>query len=132
MTSSVSRRELLAGALAFVGGYGSARGQMGKTQGRTALPAVETVLGPTPPGSLGVTLMHEHVLVDFIGADQVNPSRYDAQEAFEKVLPHLQQVQRLGCETLVECTPAFLGRDPRLLARLSKASGVRILTNTGY
>ena len=79
-----------------------------------------------------MTLMHEHVLVDFIGADQVSPNRYDADEAFEKVLPHLQQVKRLGCDTLVECTPAFLGRDPRLLARLSRASSVRILTNTGY
>jgi phosphotriesterase-related protein len=32
----------------------------------------------------------------------------------------------------VECTPAYLGRDPRLLARLAKASGLHILTNTGY
>jgi phosphotriesterase-related protein len=41
-------------------------------------------------------------------------------------------VRNLGCETLVECTPAYLGRDPGLLRRLSEASGLRILTNTGY
>jgi phosphotriesterase-related protein len=76
--------------------------------------------------------MHEHVLVDFVGAPQVSPSRYDADEAFRVVLPHLRQARTLGCETLVECTPAYLGRDPRLLRRLSDASGVRILTNTGY
>jgi phosphotriesterase-related protein len=81
---------------------------------------------------LGVTLMHEHVLVDFIGADEVSRDRYDAEHAFATVLPHLRQVRTLGCETLVECTPAYLGRDAALLARLSKASGVRILTNTGY
>ena len=76
--------------------------------------------------------MHEHVLVDFIGADRISPARYDANDAFASVLPHLQQVRALGCSTLVECTPAFLGRDPRLLQRLSEASGIQIVSNTGY
>ena len=76
--------------------------------------------------------MHEHVLVDFIGAAAVSPSRYDADEAFKAVLPYLQEARRLGCATLVECTPAYLGRAPRLLRRLSEASGVHILSNTGY
>jgi phosphotriesterase-related protein len=93
---------------------------------------IETATGAIAPEQLGLTLMHEHVLVDFIGADRVSPSRYDADEVFRTVLPHLQQAKRLGCETLVECTPAYLGRDPRLLRRLSEASGVRVLTNTGY
>ena len=42
------------------------------------------------------------------------------------------RVKRLGCSTLVECTPAYLGRDPRLLRRLSEASELHILSNTGY
>ena len=104
--------------------------------GPSAAPAradrIDTVTGPIAADRLGVTLMHEHVLVDFIGAAQVSPSRYDANAVFAAVLPHLQQVRRLGCETLVECTPAYLGRDPRLLKRLSQASGVHILSNTGY
>jgi phosphotriesterase-related protein len=33
---------------------------------------------------------------------------------------------------LVECTPAWLGRDPLLLKRLADASGLTLLTNTGY
>ena len=37
-----------------------------------------------------------------------------------------------GAGTLVECTPAWLGRDPPLLRRLSEASGLHIVTNTGY
>ncbi len=76
--------------------------------------------------------MHEHVLVDFIGADKVSPTRYDPDAAFAAALPHLRQARALGCETLVECTPAYLGRDPALLRRLSEASGIHILTNTGY
>ena len=88
--------------------------------------------GPVAADRLGMTLMHEHVLVDFIGAAEVSPSRYDADAVFKAVLPHLHQARRLGCETLVECTPAYLGRDPQLLKRLSEASGVHILSNTGY
>ena len=88
--------------------------------------------GPIAADRLGLTLMHEHVLVDFVGAAEVSPSRYDADAVFKAVLPHLRQARTLGCETLVECTPAYLGRDPRLLKRLSEASGVHILSNTGY
>ena len=39
---------------------------------------IETVIGPINPAWLGLTLMHEHVLVDFIGATEVSASRYDA------------------------------------------------------
>jgi phosphotriesterase-related protein len=93
---------------------------------------VQTVTGPVRAESLGVTLMHEHVLVDFVGAAAVSRSRYDVDAVFNVALPHLQQVRSLGCDTLVECTPAYLGRDPQLLKRLSEASGVRIVTNTGF
>ncbi|QMU30720.1 phosphotriesterase family protein [Adhaeribacter radiodurans] len=93
--------------------------------------AIMSVTGPVS-GKLGVTLPHEHVLVDFIGADQVNPNRYNPDEVFVKVMPYLQKLRQQGCETLIECTPAYLGRDALLLQRLSRASGLTILTNTGY
>jgi len=93
---------------------------------------VMTVLGPIAPGELGSTLPHEHVLVDFVGADTIAPGRYDAKEAFEVALPYLRAAQSLGCRAFVECTPAYLGRDPQLLARLAKAAGLHVLTNTGY
>jgi phosphotriesterase-related protein len=81
---------------------------------------------------LGVTMIHEHVMVDFIGADAATRDRYEPGEVFRVVLPHLQKIRELGCHTLGECTPAFLGRDPELLRQLSRASNVQILTNTGY
>lgn len=102
------------------------------TRKNTRAGTIETVTGPLGADQLGLTLMHEHVLVDFVGADQVSPSRYDRDEAFSVALPHLQHAHALGCRTLVECTPAYLGRDPLLLKRLSEASGVRLVTNTGY
>ncbi|MCS6951139.1 MAG: phosphotriesterase, partial [bacterium] len=89
---------------------------------------VFTVTGRVRADRLGVILPHEHVLVDFIGADRVSRSRYDPEEVYRVVLPYLQRLRKAGCRTLVECTPAYLGRDPQLLQRLSKASGLHLLT----
>jgi phosphotriesterase-related protein len=132
MTGRLSRREWLGATLALAAGCAARRTQDRTSAAVGRVDRIETVTGPIAADRLGVTLMHEHVLVDFIGAAQVSPSRYDANAVFAAVLPHLQQVRRLGCDTLVECTPAYLGRDPRLLKRLSEASGVHILSNTGY
>lgn len=93
---------------------------------------VMTVRGWIEPEKLGVTLPHEHLLLDFIGADQVSRDRYDPDEVFDAVLPHLTRAKGLGVSTLVESSPAYLGRDPALMRRLSEAADVHILTNTGY
>jgi phosphotriesterase-related protein len=100
--------------------------------GATPSGTIHTVRGPIDAGEIGVTLVHEHVLVDFAGAEKVSRSRYDPDEAFRVILPSLQDLQKRGCRTLFECTPAYLGRDPLLLRRLSEASGLHIVTNTGY
>jgi phosphotriesterase-related protein len=93
---------------------------------------VETVLGAVAPDELGITLVHEHILVDWIGAEQTSPDRYEADAVVGVVLPYLREVRELGVRTLVDCTPAYLGRDVRVLQRLAEASGLNILTNTGY
>lgn len=95
-------------------------------------PTIWTVSGGIEPHKLGRTLIHEHVLVDCIGAAQYNPDRWQRAEVVEKVLPYLLEIKRLGFDSLIECTPAYLGRDPLLLRELSDRSGLQILTNTGY
>lgn len=90
-----------------------------------------TVRGARAADQLGRTLMHEHVMVDFVGADKIAPGRYDPEEVFARALPFLQRAWAAGCQTVVECTPNFLGRDPALLRRLSEASRLNIITNTG-
>jgi len=90
------------------------------------------VTGPIMARDAGAVLPHEHVLVDFIGADKVSRDRYDPDEVVEIMLPYLKRVREAGCGMLVECTPACLGRDPLVLKRLSEASGVHLVTNTGY
>jgi phosphotriesterase-related protein len=91
-----------------------------------------TVNGPIPARAMGVTLEHEHIMVDFIGADSITPSRWDKNEVARVALPYLHQIKELGCRTLLECTPAYLGRDPLLLKELSSSSGLNIITNTGF
>lgn len=93
---------------------------------------IRTVTGEIPASAIGKTLHHEHILVDFIGADSTGYFRWDKNEVVEKVLPYLLEIKKLGYKTLVECTPAYLGRDPELLKMLSEKSGIQIITNTGY
>jgi predicted metal-dependent phosphotriesterase family hydrolase len=93
---------------------------------------IMTVTGPIPAEQAGPTLPHEHILVDFVGADQVGPHRYDSDEVRKVALPHLVKLREAGGRTLFECTPAYLGRDPGLLRRLSLESSVHLVTNTGY
>lgn len=77
------------------------------------------------------TLVHEHVMVDFIGADQIAPGRYDPEEVFRAARPKLEEVYGYGCRRFLECTPNFLGRDARLMRRLSEATRIDIWINTG-
>jgi phosphotriesterase-related protein len=94
-------------------------------------PVIHTVLGPIPSAELGRALVHEHLLVDFAGASRVSRSRYDPDEAFRVLLPYLKEVRESGFDSFFECTPMYLGRDPGLWRRLSEASEVHIVSNTG-
>ncbi len=93
---------------------------------------VMTVRGWISKKQMGVTLPHEHIVVDFIGADKIDTSTYNLEKIFETALPLLQKLKTYQCNTLIDCTPNFLGRVPVLLKRLSEATGLNILTNTGY
>ena len=93
---------------------------------------IMTVNGPVAAQDIGQTLTHEHILVDFSGADQVNTGSWDRFEVIQVVLPYLKDIKKLGCYTFFECTPSYLGRDPLLLKALSDSSGLNIITNTGY
>lgn len=93
---------------------------------------IMTVAGPVSPDVLGTTLTHEHILVDFIGADSIKYERWDRNEVQKKAVPYLLEAKKLGMATLVECTPAYLGRDPLLMKSISEYTGINILTNTGY
>ena len=82
LMAGVTRRELIAGVAALLASATRGRGD-------ARLAVVQSVTGPIAADRLGITLMHEHVLVDFIGAGEVSPSRYDPDQVFTVALPHL-------------------------------------------
>jgi predicted metal-dependent phosphotriesterase family hydrolase len=93
---------------------------------------VMTVNGPQAATTLGRTLSHEHIMVDFVGAHAVSPSRYKESEVIDKASPYLVALRKLGWGTVVDCTPAYLGRDAKILKSLSESTALNIITNTGY
>ncbi|HZK95377.1 MAG TPA: phosphotriesterase [Prolixibacteraceae bacterium] len=93
---------------------------------------VITVLGEIPASEMGITLTHEHVLVDFAMIDSITPNRYNKDSVIMKVLPYFEELKPFKVATFVDCTPEFMGKDPQLLAELSRKTGINILTNTGW
>ena len=120
---------------------------------------VQTVLGPVPPAELGPTTTHEHLLIDF--SCMYNPpsevtelrrslapvtienlgwiSRHwlgnldnlmlDDEEA---AIAEAALYRRAGGGTIVDATTFGIGRDPRALARIARATGLNIVMGAGY
>ena len=91
-----------------------------------------TVLGPIPPEQLGLTLIHEHLLVDFRGAGLPSYGTWDRTAVREAVRPFVEAAMARGVRSMLDCTPNYLGRDVRLLKEISEETGLQLLTNTGY
>ena len=93
---------------------------------------IVTVTGEIPVTRMGVTLPNEHVLVDPVSIDSVGMNHYDRDTVIAKILPYFEELKPFKVGTFVDGTPEFMGRDPQLLAELSRRTGINILTNTGW
>jgi len=120
---------------------------------------VQTVLGAVAPSAIGITLPHEHLLIDFKVMFAEPAAASDKGRAWEPVslgnlgwvrqnfnanLDNLrlldEQVARdelllyraAGGRTVVDPTNRGLARDPAALARVSRASGLNIIMGSGY
>ena len=93
---------------------------------------IMTVNGKLPVEAMGKTLVHEHIVTNFEGTRTPNQRFDDPEEAIGIILPRLKYLKTLGYSTLFECTPSFIGKNVELLQKLSKLSGINIVTNTGY
>lgn len=94
-------------------------------------PFVRTVTGDVPPGQLGVTYCHEHLLLrpaERLLGDPPDMLLDDEDRAAEE----LERFRAAGGGALVECTAPELGRDPAGLRRLSERTGVRVVAVTGH
>lgn len=98
---------------------------------RAQLPRVETVKGSISATEMGPTLIHEHLITNFQGTQTEVQLLEREKEAISELLPYLLDLKSLGYQTLIECTPSHIGKNPELLLKLSEASGLNIITNTG-
>lgn len=78
-----------------------------------------------------IWLSHEHILVDFIGADSIQPGSWNHSLVIEEIKPYLDSLKTFNVAYFVDPTPNYLGRDVLLLQKVAKATGMKILTNTG-
>ena len=93
---------------------------------------IMTVNGLMPSEEMGLTLVHEHVMVDFIGAADSSKSRFKVDDVIKVASPFIKEIKERGVQTFIDCTPAYLGRDVTVLKRLADATGMNLITTTGY
>ena len=120
---------------------------------------VQTVLGPIEPQSLGVTIMHEHLLIDMtcyhVVPDEASERAWiDAPLTIERlggIVPRIEsnlanmrlwdidatieEVSRYryaGGLSVVDVTSVGIARDPLGLARISRATGLNIVMGGSY
>jgi phosphotriesterase-related protein len=119
-----------------------------------------TVNGPIEPSRLGQTLMHEHIFIDFQNPSPAPiPSRpADAERYlqpltlanlgavrqgaslrenpflgdFEESLAEIREFKNRGGDAIVDVSNIGLGRDPRALQRVSRASGLQVVMGAGW
>ena len=121
--------------------------------------AVETVLGPVSPADLGVTLCHEHLLLDARPSWHEPKAEDKRQLAYAPVTPDILHALRQdpylnfdncflddeelateevahfaawGGNTVVDATCLGIGRDPVALKRIADATGLNIVMGTGF
>lgn len=120
---------------------------------------VQTVLGPIEPEALGVTLTHEHLLIDFrplfvepleasqkalayqpIALENLGWIRYnwdcnlDNLSLFDEqtAIDEALLYRRAGGVSLVDATNIGLGRDPLALTHIARATGLNVIMGSGY
>ena len=90
---------------------------------------IRTVLGEIAPNELGVTYMHEHLIIDseIVAKDFKHihlPSVADAKS-------ELTYCKQAGVSAMVDCMPTGSGRDIKKLAEISKSTGIHLIAVTG-
>jgi phosphotriesterase-related protein len=132
-----TRREFLAQAAGA--GFAATQVLAAPTKAQTnraqrARGVVHTVQGPIDASKLGFTLPHEHICPSSAGFMQTWPEFFGGRARFiDQVVDKLEAVREEGgVTTIVDVTPADVGRDIRLIAEVSRKSGMQIVACTGH
>jgi phosphotriesterase-related protein len=72
---------------------------------------INTVTGRIRPDDLGLTLVHEHLLIGFPGWFMDSVAPFKRSEALAKAVDKLQELRALGVKSFVDPCPSDLGRD---------------------
>jgi phosphotriesterase-related protein len=93
---------------------------------------VQTVTGPINTDDLGVTLMHEHLLIGYPGAeaDTLRPGP-NREEMVTICVAKIRSMQALGIQSMLDPCPNDLGRDVSLAAQVAAETGFNIICATG-
>ncbi len=94
---------------------------------------VRTLTGDVPPATLGRTLVHEHLCVDWgemLGRPNVLDFHYDAM--VDRMVAKLEDLAAAGIGTMAECTPYGCGRYVDLMRDVARRSPVKIVASTGF
>lgn len=95
------------------------------------MPDVQTVLGPVPAGSLGQTLMHEHVFVLDQEIEANYPGRWHEQTRRDDAVVKLTELASRGVRTLVDLTVIGLGRYVPRVQDIARQVDITIVVATG-
>lgn len=93
---------------------------------------VNTVLGECLPSDLGLTLIHEHLLIGLPGHEfDATISQFNRDIAIENGIALFSELKALGLNTWVDPVPSDFGRNVKIMAEVSRQSGIRIICSTG-
>ena len=92
---------------------------------------ISSMRGYIKPSDLGFTLMHEHIAILTPGIKENWPQYFNEEEFLKIADKKLNELHSRGIQSLVELTPADLGRDIRLLKKVQDLTPINIILCTG-
>ncbi len=93
---------------------------------------INTVLGPISSDELGVTLIHEHLILAYPGWEcDALAAPYDREAIATVCVEALEQAKAYGLKTMVDATPIDLNRDVELDRMVSDRLGINVICATG-
>jgi phosphotriesterase-related protein len=94
---------------------------------------IRTVTGDIGAEDAGITLTHEHIRYAYPGCDYDPKNVWNFGEVAAQVTETLTAAKdAYGYQTIVDLTPAEIGRHPELMAESSRRSGVNIVATAGF
>ena len=90
---------------------------------------IRTVLGDISPEKLGITYMHEHLIIEseIVKKDFEHIYLPSIEDAISEVM----LCKKVGVKSMVDCMPTGAGRNAEKLKKISEATGINIIATTG-